>query len=222
MRLLLLGKPGSGKGTQSKHIAAVNAIPAISTGDLIRSAIAQGTELGVRFKSYTDQGLLVPDELVVAMVAERLAKPDAANGFLLDGFPRTVPQAEALERMLSERHEPLDAAVNIDVPDEVIIERTVGRRSCPKDGSVYHVKFNPPKHAMTCDLCGTSLIQRKDDSEDVVKSRVREYEEKTRPLIDFYSGRGILIDVDGVATPEQVEKRIATAIAASVVSGEVL
>jgi adenylate kinase len=216
MRILLLGKPGSGKGTQSKHIASVRGIPAISTGDLIRAAISQGTELGVRFKSYTDNGKLVPDELVVEMVAERLSKPDAKNGFLLDGFPRTVPQAEALEHMLEKRGQPLHAAVNIDVPDDIIIERTVGRRSCPKDGTIYHVKFNPPKHDMKCDLCGTPLQQRKDDTEAVVKSRIQEYEDKTRPLIDFYRGRGILIDVDGVATPEHVEKRIENAINASV------
>lgn len=219
MRLLLLGKPGSGKGTQSTHIASVRGIPAISTGDLIRQAISKGTELGVRFKSYTDAGKLVPDELIIEMVAERLAKADAKTGFLLDGFPRTVPQAQALERMLSERGQPLDAAVNIDVPDDIIVERTVGRRSCPKDGSVYHVTFNPPKNDMACDLCGTPLVQRKDDNEEVVKSRIQEYEDKTRPLIAFYRGRGILIDVDGVASPEHVEKRIESAINNSVVAG---
>ena len=212
MRFLLLGKPGSGKGTQSKHIASVRGIPAISTGDLIRAAISGGSELGVRFKSYTDRGLLVPDELVVEMVAERLSKDDAKKGFLLDGFPRTVPQAEALERMLVERGQPLDAAVNIDVPDDIIIERTVGRRSCPKDGTVYHVKFNPSKDGTTCDVCGTPLVQRKDDQAEVVTARINEYEAKTRSLIDFYRGRGILIDVDGVATPEHVEKRIESAI----------
>jgi len=212
MRILLLGKPGSGKGTQSKHIASVRGIPAISTGDLIRHAIREGTELGVRFKSYTDHGKLVPDELVIEMVEERLAKPDTKPGFLLDGFPRTVPQAEALERMLAKRGKPLDAAVNLDVPDDIIIDRTVGRRSCPKDGSVYHVTFNPSKDGVHCDRCGTALIQRPDDTEEVVKKRITEYERNTHALIDFYRGRRILIDVDGVASPEHVEKRIEAAL----------
>src|SRR5262249_28029722 len=157
--------PGSGKGTQSKHIASVRGIPAISTGDLIRAAIRDGTELGKRFKSFTDSGKLVPDDLVIEMVEERLEKADTKQGFLLDGFPRTVPQAEALERMLAKRGQPLDAAMNIDVPDDIIIERTVGRRSCPKDGSVYHVSFNPSKDGVHCDRCGTVLVQRPDDTE---------------------------------------------------------
>jgi adenylate kinase len=212
MRILLLGKPGSGKGTQSKHIASSRGIPAISTGDLIRQAIREGTELGVRFKSFTDRGLLVPDDLMIEMVAERLAKPDAKNGFLLDGFPRTVPQAEALERMLIDNATPLQAAVNLDVPDDILIERATGRRSCPKDGSSYHVSFKPPKKDMVCDLCGTALIQRPDDREEVVKARIEEYRTKTMPLQAFYQSRGILIDVDGVASPEQVEKRIESAL----------
>ena len=216
MRVLLLGKPGSGKGTQSKHIASSRAIPAISTGDLIRSAIAQGTELGVRFKGYTDKGLLVPDDLIIAMVRERLTNPDTKNGFLLDGFPRTVPQAEALDVMLHELGKPLDAAVNLDVPDDIIIERAVGRRSCPKDGTVYHVKFQPPKTEGVCDLCGTALVHRPDDNAEVVKSRIEEYRQKTAPLVAFYRGRNLLIDVDGVATPAQVEHRIASALNNSV------
>ena len=212
MRILLLGKPGSGKGTQSKHIAASRGIPAISTGDLIRQAIREGTELGVRFKSFTDRGLLVPDDLMIEMVAERLAKPDCKPGFLLDGFPRTVPQAEALERMLAEKGTPLQAAVNLDVPDDILVERATGRRSCPKDGTSYHIKFKPPKNDGFCDACGTGLIQRPDDTEELVKSRLEEYRNKTQPLVAFYQARGILIDLDGVATPEQVQRRIESAL----------
>lgn len=216
MRILLLGKPGSGKGTQSKHIASSRGIPAISTGDLIRSAIANGTELGVRFKGYTDKGLLVPDELIIAMVRERLTNPDTKNGFLFDGFPRTVPQAEALDIMLVEIGKPLDAAVNLDVPDDIILDRAVGRRSCPNDGTVYHVKSKPPKVDGVCDVCGTALIQRPDDTADVVKSRIEEYRQKTAPLVAFYQARKLLIDVDGVATPQQVEHRIESALNNSV------
>jgi adenylate kinase len=212
MRLILLGKPGSGKGTQSKHISSSRQIPAISTGDLIRQSIAKGTDLGKRFKSYTDKGLLVPDDLMIEMVDERLSRKDARNGFLLDGFPRTVPQAEALETLLEEKKTPLDAVVNLVVPDEILVARATGRRVCPKDASTYHVKFSPPRRPGLCDLCGTALTQRADDTEAVVVQRIEQYREKTAPLIDFYKGRGLLIDVDGEATPEHVEKRIERAL----------
>lgn len=209
MQLLLLGKPGSGKGTQSKRIAEDEGIPAISTGDLIREAIAEGTELGRRFKSYTDSGQLVPDELVVAMVEERLGHSDCAKGFLLDGFPRTVPQAEALETMLERLGKPLDVAVNITVPDSILVERATGRRVCKECGATYHVKFAPPAEAGQCDRCHRpTLVQRDDDREDVVRARVREYKEKTAPLLEFYDARGLLRQVDGVGTPSDVEQRI--------------
>ena len=207
-RLLLLGKPGSGKGTQAKRIAERENIPAISSGDLIRSAISTGTELGKQFKSYTDKGLLVPDELVLALVEERLDNDDCKNGFLLDGFPRTVPQAEALAAWLGSHGAPLTSAVNIAVPDSALVERATGRRSCPQDGSSYHVKFAPPKAEGRCDECGGELIQRDDDRAEVVSARIEEYGNKTQPLLAYYQQRGILSEVDGVGSPDSVEERI--------------
>ena len=188
MRLLLLGKPGSGKGTQAKRIARDESIPAISTGDLIRHAIATGGELGQRFKSFTDRGQLVPDELVLAMVEERLSESDCKMGFLLDGFPRTVPQAEALEAWL--------------------VERAGGRRFCPRDGNSYHITFAPSRKDGVCDECGGTLEQRADDREEVVRARLSEYRAKTAPLISFYEQRGLLVTVDGLGTPDAVEARI--------------
>lgn len=212
MRLLLLGKPGSGKGTQAKRIAADENIPAISTGDLIRAAIAEGTKLGHEFKSYTDKGHLVPDELVLAMVEERLGDDDCAGGFLLDGFPRTVPQAETLEEWLGEHDAPIFAAVDIAVPDEALIERAGGRRFCPRDGHSYHIRFAPPQNEGACDQCGGALEQRADDREEIVRARIKEHEKKTQPLVGFYDARGLLRQVDGVGTPEEVEARIEAAL----------
>ena len=213
MRLILLGKPGSGKGTQAKPLALWAGIPAISTGDLIRAAIASGSELGEEFRSYTDRGELVPDELVVALVERRLKQPDAAEaGFLLDGFPRTVPQAEALDAMLARHGMPLDGVVYIDVPDAILVERASGRRVCPEDGSSYHLRFAPPKHPGRCDLCGGPLIQRDDDREDVVKARIQEYARKTKPLVGFYEARGLLRRVDGEGRPEEVTERVEKAV----------
>jgi adenylate kinase len=208
MRGILLGKPGSGKGTQGKRLALELGIPNISTGDLIRSAIAEGNEHGQEFKSYTDKGQLVPDRLVVDMVKERLAEKDAKRGFLLDGFPRTVPQAEALEQLLQQLKRPLDAVLYIVVPDDVLLERATGRRYCPNDGQTYHVKFAPPRIRNTCDQCGGPLEIRKDDREEVVKERIAEYRDKTEPLLEFYRGRSILRSVDGMGTPDEVSDRI--------------
>ncbi len=208
MRLILLGKPGSGKGTQSKRIASDYGVPAISTGDLIRQAIATGSELGRKFKSFTDRGQLVPDDLVVQMVRERLGEADCKPGFLLDGFPRTLPQAEALEAMLAAMDRPLDAAVYITVDDGALVERASGRRYCSKDGSTYHVHFAPPKQAGHCDLCGSALLQRDDDRAEVVLARITEYRQKTEPLLDFYRARGVLHEVDGNGTPAEVAARI--------------
>jgi adenylate kinase len=208
MRLLLLGKPGSGKGTQAKRIARDESIPAISTGDLIRHAIATGGELGQRFKSFTDRGQLVPDELVLAMVEERLSESDCKMGFLLDGFPRTVPQAEALEAWLVEHDSPMRAAVKIAVPDEALVERAGGRRFCPRDGNSYHITFAPSRKDGVCDECGGTLEQRADDREEVVRARLSEYRAKTAPLISFYEQRGLLVTVDGLGTPDAVEARI--------------
>ena len=207
-RLILLGKPGSGKGTQSKRIAESEGIPAISTGDLIRAAIAEGSELGSRFREYTEKGQLVPDELVLAMVEERLTQDDCSDGFLLDGFPRTVPQAEALEHWMDKTGVPLQAAINIDVPDEVLVERAAGRRFCPTDGMSYHVRFAPPRTEGICDHCGSELEQREDDREEVVSARIQEYRRKTEPLLDFYRARALLSEVHGVGRPSDVANRI--------------
>lgn len=208
MQLLLLGKPGSGKGTQASRIARDARIPAISTGDIIRKAIGEGTELGRRFKGYTEKGRLVPDDLVVALVEEGLSLSDCADGFLLDGFPRTVPQAEALREMLAQLRKPMTAVVNIEVPDRALVERAVGRRSCPECNATYHVRFAPPKAEGVCDDCGTKLLQRSDDCDEVVRARINEYKLKTAPLLEFYRKRGILLEVDGVGTPDDIEARI--------------
>ncbi|MEM6731388.1 MAG: adenylate kinase [Myxococcota bacterium] len=214
MRLILLGKPGSGKGTQSRHIATVHGIPAISTGDLIREAIKEGTELGKRFQAYLAEGALVPDELVVAMVDERLDKPDTKDGFLLDGFPRTVGQAEALEQILNDRKMGLDQVLYLKVPDELLIDRAVGRIICCNCGATYHKKFKPPTKDGTCDVCGHhEFKQRDDDKEEVMRKRVKVYEAETSPLVDFYRGRGVLSDIDGVGSPSEVQERIETALA---------
>jgi adenylate kinase len=217
MRLILLGKPGSGKGTQAKKVAAAKGIPAISTGDLIRDAIKEGTELGRRFQSYTDSGKLVPDELVVAMVDERLDKGDVGKGFLLDGFPRTVPQAESLEALLNDRDSALDVVVYIDVPDDLLVERAVGRIVCGSCGTTYHRSFKPPEVEGKCDECGhEEFVQRDDDREEVVRERVAEYDVKTAPLVEFYRDQGLLRHVDGVGSLDEVEQRIEVALEAGV------
>ncbi len=213
MRLILLGKPGSGKGTQSKHIAKTHGIPAISTGDLIREAIREGTELGKRFQSYTEAGKLVPDELVVAMVDERLDKPDTRNGFLLDGFPRTVGQAEALDQILEERDMKLDSVLYLKVPDELLVERATGRIVCTNCGTTYHKTFKPPTKDGTCDVCGHhEFKQRADDREAVVRKRVEVYEAETAPLVSFYEDKGVLSDIDGVGSVDEVQDRIESAL----------
>ena len=212
MRLIFLGKPGSGKGTQAKSITESYKIPAVATGDLIRAAISGETELGKRFKDYTSKGLLVPDELVLAMVAERLDADDCAKGFLLDGFPRTEPQADGLEAMLTKAGAPLDAVLYLKVPDEILVERAVGRRVCKESGSVYHIKFRPPKVEGVCDVSGKALVHRDDDKEEVVVQRLKEYDEKTSPLIDYYKQQGKLLEVDGVGSLEAIEQRIKSAL----------
>ena len=214
MRLIFLGKPGSGKGTQARAITETYGIPAVATGDLIRAAISGQTELGKRFREFTSKGLLVPDELVLAMVEERLEKDDCSGGFLLDGFPRTEPQADGLKVMLDKVEAPLDAVLYLKVPDEILVERAVGRRVCKESGSVYHVKFNPPKVDGVCDVSGKDLVHRDDDREDVVVQRLKEYDEKTSPLIDYYREQGKLIEVDGVGGFDAIEGRIKDALKA--------
>lgn len=212
MRVVLLGKPGSGKGTQARRIAKAKGIPQISTGDLIRAAIAAGSPLGLQFQEYADKGLLVPDDLVLALIEERLKQDDSTHGFLLDGFPRTIPQAEALAQWLIKAGMPLDAVLNMQVPDSALIERAEGRRFCGHCGSSFHVKFAPSKEDGVCDNCGHELKQRADDRADVVMNRVGVYKEKTAPLLDFYRSRQLLRDIDGLGTPQEVGDRIEVAL----------
>jgi adenylate kinase len=204
MNLILLGPPGAGKGTQAKLMTTEFGIPQISTGDILRQATRDGTELGKQAKPLMDAGKLVPDELVVGIVQERLKAPDCAKGFILDGFPRTIPQAEALDKALSQLGKKLDAVLSFDVSEDKLIERLSGRRSCPTCGSVYHVYQNPPLRAGFCDKDSTGLIQRDDDREENVKERLREYAQKTRPLWSFYEKQGILRRIEGVGTPQGI------------------
>ncbi|RKD34133.1 adenylate kinase [Thermohalobacter berrensis] len=197
MRLILLGPPGAGKGTQASGIVKKYDIPHISTGDIFRKNIKEGTELGKKAKEYMDKGLLVPDEIVVAIVKDRIIEDDCKNGFLLDGFPRTVAQADALDEELQNLGLELDKVINIDVNKDVLIERAIGRRICKKCGATYHVKFNPPKVEGKCDECGGELYQRKDDTEETVSKRIEVYLEQTKPLIDYYEEKGLLVNVDG-------------------------
>ncbi|MBO5420672.1 MAG: adenylate kinase [Clostridia bacterium] len=193
MKLILLGAPGAGKGTQAEVICDALKIPAISTGNIIRDALAKGTEMGLKAKSYIDAGQLVPDEVVIGIIKDRLAKDDCANGFILDGFPRTIPQAEALDAMGIE----IDRVVDIEVSDEKIAARMSGRRVCKACGASYHLEYKAPKQEGVCDACGAELIQRKDDHPDTVLERLAIYHEQTEPLKDFYSNKGILRVVEG-------------------------
>jgi len=208
MRMILLGPPGSGKGTQGDRLAAHFGIPHISTGDMLRAAVEADTELGRKAKEYMDSGGLVPDSLVVGIVAERLAQDDARAGFLLDGFPRNAAQAEMLDGILNSTGERPDAAVLISVPHEEVIERLSGRRVCPKCGAAYHLSNNPPRVEGVCDADGEALVLRDDDREEVVRERLRVYDEQTKPVIEFYKKQGVLFGVDGLGSLDQVFDRI--------------
>lgn len=197
MRLVLLGPPGVGKGTQASAIVGKYNIPHISTGDIFRTNIKEGTELGKEAKSYMDKGLLVPDELVVSIVKDRLTQEDCSEGFLLDGFPRTLEQANALDKELSKMGIKLNKVVNIEAEKEVLIERVIGRRICKSCGATYHIKFNPPKIENVCDIDGGELLQRDDDIEETVATRIGVYKNQTQPLIDYYQRKGIILNVDG-------------------------
>ncbi|AGC69574.1 adenylate kinase Adk [Thermoclostridium stercorarium subsp. stercorarium DSM 8532] len=197
MRLILLGAPGAGKGTQAVNLSQRLNIPHISTGDIFRANIKEGTELGKKAKEYIDQGLLVPDDLTVSIVKDRIQKPDCSNGFLLDGFPRTIPQAEQLDEVLKGMGLKLDAVINLEVPDEVIVKRMAGRRVCRRCGMAYHVVTNPPRVEGKCDSCGDELIIRDDDKEETVIERLKTYHEKTEPLIGYYKEKGLLLQFDG-------------------------
>ena len=208
MKIVLLGPPGAGKGTQAKSISKKYSIPHISTGDIFRKNISEKTELGIEAKSFIDAGKLVPDEVTINMVKDKLSQEDCKNGYLLDGFPRTVEQAEALENFLSERGEKLTTSLLIDVPKNFILERMTGRRVCPSCGASFHIKFNPPKETGKCDFCGADIIQRKDDNEDTVKERLDVYEKQTQPLIDFYKNKKMLSVVDGTQAINEVFENI--------------
>ena len=197
MKIIMLGAPGAGKGTQAKMIAEKCGIPHISTGDIFRANIKNGTELGAKAKEYMDKGLLVPDELVCDLVVDRIQQADCEKGYILDGFPRTIPQAEALENALNAIEQKLDYAIDIDVPDENIINRMSGRRACVGCGATYHLEYAPTKVEGVCDVCGKELILRDDDKPETVKKRLGVYHEQTQPLIDYYTNAGILKTVDG-------------------------
>ena len=208
MQLLLMGPPGAGKGTQAVKLVEKFSIPQISTGDMFRAAVKEGTELGKKAKACMDAGTLVPDEVTVGIVRERLSKDDCKGGFILDGFPRTVEQAEALEKILDELNLKLTKVLNIHVPAENLIERAIGRRICKTCGATYHVKFNPPKVDDTCDNCGGNLYQRADDNAETMKKRLSVYEDSTRPLIDYYKKIGLYAEIDGKQPIEKVTEEL--------------
>lgn len=204
MNLVLMGLPGAGKGTQAEKIVEKYKIPHISTGDMFRAAMSDGTELGLKAKSFMDKGELVPDEVTIGIVRERLAKQDCEKGFLLDGFPRTVAQAEALENILAEIEKKIDYVINIDVDQSILMERLTGRRICKECGSTYHLVFNPPSEEGICDRCGGELYQRPDDNEETVKNRLDVNIKQTKPLLDFYESKGYLKNINGQQAIEQV------------------
>ena len=204
LRTILLGPPGAGKGTQAVKIVEKYGIPHISTGDIFRENIKNGTELGMEAKKYMDQGLLVPDELTVRILLDRVAQDDCKNGYVLDGFPRTIPQAEVLDSELTKLGDHIDYAINVDVPDENIVKRMSGRRACLTCGATYHIEHVPPKKEGICDVCGSELVLRDDDKPETVKNRLNVYHEQTQPLIDFYTEKGVLKTVDGTVPMEEV------------------
>lgn len=204
MKIIMLGAPGAGKGTQAKQIAGKYSIPHISTGDIFRANIKNGTDLGKKAKEYMDQGLLVPDELTCDLVMDRIQQDDCVNGFVLDGFPRTIPQAKALDAALQKLGQHMDVAIDVDVPDENIVNRMSGRRACLDCGATYHVVSLPPKTEGKCDHCGSDLVLRDDDKPETVQKRLSVYHEQTQPLIDYYKNQGILKSVDGTQPMEAV------------------
>jgi adenylate kinase len=213
LNLVLLGPPGSGKGTQGERLQEDFRLPYYATGDILRGAVRAGTELGSQAKDYMDRGDLVPDDVMVGLIAERVSRDEASDGFILDGFPRTTAQAEALDSKMEELGRALTVAILIDVSDDEVVRRLSGRRTCVKEGHIFHVEFDPPKHDDICDICGARLEIREDDKPEVVRNRLRTYHEKTEPLVSYYEERGILRDVDGSRDPDEVNDRIRAMLA---------
>jgi adenylate kinase len=212
VRLVFLGPPGAGKGTQARQLASELKVPQVATGDMLREAVANSTPLGREAKAYMDRGALVPDDVIIRLIAERLAQPDAKRGFILDGFPRTIPQADALERLLGELGVSLDRVLYFDVSDAELVRRLTGRRSCPKCQSTFHVTSNPPRREDVCDRCGSTLIQREDDHEATVRKRLNVYAEQTSPLLERYRKRGVLKTVAGEGKIEAIHAAIKKAV----------
>jgi adenylate kinase len=215
VRLVLLGPPGAGKGTQARMLESKLRAPQIASGDLLRTAVRDRTALGLRARTFMDAGALVPDELVLGMIEERLNQADAQGGFILDGFPRTVAQAEVLESILARRRERLDKVVAMAVPDEEIIKRISGRRTCRSCGAMYHVVYEPPRNLNRCDKCSGELYQREDDAEATVRERLRVYASSTRPLLEYYGRSRLLVEIDGIGRPEEIEHRVMSALGIS-------
>lgn len=215
MNLILLGPPGAGKGTQAQRIVERYRIPQISTGDILRTAVKEGTPLGVKAKGFMDQGKLVPDEIVIGIIEERLKAKNCNAGFILDGFPRTTPQAEALQPILSKLGKKIDHVINIEVDSEELVRRLTGRRTCKNCGAMFHVLFQPPKKEGICDRCGGTLYQRADDNEEAIRTRLKEYEKQTAPLIQYYRGKKTLRSIPGVGGPDQIFEQIARVLDAA-------
>jgi len=213
LNLVLLGPPGSGKGTQGERLQEDFRLPYYATGDILRAAVREGSELGTKAKEFMDRGDLVPDEVMVDLIAERVSREEAADGFILDGFPRTTGQAEALDAKLEELGRGLSAAILIEVSDDEVIRRLSGRRVCVKEGHIFHVEFDPPKNEGVCDICGAQLEIRDDDKPEVVRHRLEQYHGKTEPLVSYYEERGLLRPVDGALAPEEVNDRIRAMLA---------
>ncbi|MBN1677970.1 MAG: adenylate kinase [Candidatus Thermoplasmatota archaeon] len=207
MKLVIFGPPSAGKGTQAQKLAEKYGLPQVATGDLLREHVAKKTPIGLKVKAYLDSGRLGPDDLIVQMISERVSKPDCKNGYILDGFPRTIGQARELEKMTD-----VDLVLNIVVDFEVLVERAVGRRICPRCAAVYHVKFNPPKQEGVCDKCGSALIQRDDDKETTVRNRLNVYQDQTAPLVEHYRTKGKLVDIDGSGGIDAVQAQMVRAI----------
>ncbi|WP_458700325.1 adenylate kinase [Sulfurospirillum sp. 1307] len=212
MNLMVFGAPGAGKGTQAKYLIEKYGIPQISTGDILRAAIADNTSMGLEAKKYMDEGKLVPDSTIIGIIKDRLSQDDCKKGFILDGFPRTLPQAKALDELMNELGIKLDKVISLDVPDELIVGRITGRRVCKDCGASFHVEFNPSKKENICDYCGGELIVRKDDNAETVKSRLEAYHAQTAPLFDFYKQKGVMVEIDGTKDVEEVTKDMFEAI----------